>query len=94
MSACELAELEPRGAFELAVEMRFTEYELERLATGLLTVNRRTAAFACLADASTLGSVRARLEAGQTTDELAGLFLDAARIVAGRRQAILEDATT
>jgi hypothetical protein len=85
-------ELEPRGTFELVVELRFVEYELERLAGGLLATGQRVTAHACLADAATLGTIRGRLEAGQTTDELAGLFLAAAHTIRDRRLDELEAA--
>jgi hypothetical protein len=85
-------ELEPIGAFELGVELRFVELELERIATGLLVVGDRRAAHGCLADARTLELVLARLENGQTTAELAGLFLAAGRTLTERRLVELEAA--
>jgi hypothetical protein len=84
MSAASVDELEPQTRLELVIELGFAERELERAGTGFIARGRRARGHGCIADAITLGVVRGRLEAGQTTDELAGLFLAAAHTLVRR----------
>lgn len=77
-------ELAPQGRFEISVELRFAEYELQRAAGAFLARDLRARGHGCMVDATTLGVIRERLDAGTTTPAMAGLFLDAARTMLGR----------
>lgn len=83
-------ELEPQTRLELVLELRFAEHELERAGTGFLARGQRQRGHGCIVDATTLGLVRGRLEAGTTTDGLGRLFLDAAHELVRRASAELE----
>jgi hypothetical protein len=85
-------ELAPQTRLELVIELRFASHELMRQGTAHIVNGRRPAGHACVVDSITLDVLVARLEEGTMSDELAGLFLAAARELIRRRELELEAA--
>jgi hypothetical protein len=83
-------ELEPQTPLELAIELRFASHELMRAGTGLIVRGARPAGSRCIVDSITLDTLVARLEDGGMSAGMAGLFLEAARIIVERAERELE----